>query len=93
MTNEFQASPCVGSGMCCKKVPCSFGEPDETGGCRYLVTWEDDELETERYRCGKYDEIKDHPMAHFTPAFGAGCCQPLFNERRMEILVELRKRP
>jgi hypothetical protein len=84
--------PCVGSGMCCKRRPCGYGEPDETGGCRFLVTWEDDDLDVERYRCGKYDEIKEQPGADFSPAFGAGCCQPLFNERRDEILVALRAR-
>jgi hypothetical protein len=77
--------------MCCKKAPCGYGDPDESGGCRFLVSWEDD-LEVERYRCGKYDEIKDQPGAEIMPAFGAGCCQPLFNERRAEILVALRSR-
>lgn len=85
-------NPCVGSGMCCKKGPCPFGEADETGGCRFLVVWEDDDLETERYRCGKHDEIVRDPTSWLAPAFGAGCCQPLFNDRRDAILVELRAR-
>lgn len=91
MTEDLQTRPCVGSGMCCKKRPCSFGEADETGGCRFLVAWEHDVVDAERYRCGRHDEIKDHPMAHVEPAFGAGCCQSMFNERRDEILVQLRR--
>lgn len=92
MIYDPPSRPCVGSGMCCKKRPCSFGEPDETGGCRFLVVWEGDDLPIERYRCGKFEEIKDQPLANFEPAFGAGCCQPMFNERRSEILVHLRKK-
>lgn len=83
--------PCVGSGYCCKKAPCGFGEPDATGGCRFLVVWEQSATQTERYRCGKYAEIAGQPGAELSPAFGAGCCSPLFNERRTQILVELRR--
>ena len=92
MTEEVTYAPCVGSAMCCKKAPCPFGEADETGGCRFLEVWEDDHLEVERYRCGRYDEIVGQPTAEIAPAFGAGCCMPMFNERRSEILVELRTR-
>jgi hypothetical protein len=54
------------------------------------VTWDDQEFPVERYRCGKYKEIVEHPFAHpfahVSPAFGAGCCQPLFNTQRNTIL-------
>lgn len=82
--------PCVGSGYCCKKAPCGYGEPDETGGCRFLVVWDQNETKTERYRCGKYEEIQDLPGADLMPAFGAGCCSSFFNERRDAVLIELR---
>lgn len=78
--------------MCCKTAPCGFGEADETGGCRFLVAWKNDDLSVERYRCGKYEEIVGKPGADMSPAFGAGCCQPMFNERRNDILVALRVR-
>lgn len=83
---------CLGSGYCCKKAPCGFGEADETGGCRFLVVWQQSATSSERYRCGKYGEIVERPDADISPAFGAGCCSPLFNTRRSEILVELRLR-
>lgn len=85
-------SACVGSGYCCKKAPCGFGEADETGGCRFLVVWQQSETTIERYRCGKYAEIIGRPGAELSPAFGAGCCSPLFNTRRDAILVELRRK-
>lgn len=92
MTEDAIYPSCVGSGMCCKKAPCTFGEADETGGCRFLKVWEDDDLKVERYRCGRYDEIVNEPTAEIAPAFGAGCCMTMFNQRRSEILVELRSR-
>lgn len=83
-------APCVGSGYCCKKAPCVFGEADETGACRFLVLWEGDDIEVPRYRCGKHDEIVKHPDAAFSPAFGAGCSSTLFNTDRNRVLVALR---
>lgn len=92
MLHEDPHRPCVGSGYCCRVAPCSFGEADDTGGCRFLVPWEEDALDAPRYRCGKYEEIQGRPGAHLSPAFGAGCSSPLFNTPRDRILVELRKR-
>jgi hypothetical protein len=85
------ARPCVGSGYCCKKAPCPYGEADETGGCRFLVVWDQTETVTTRYRCGRYAEIVGQPGADLVPAFGAGCCSSLNTDRR-DILVELRAR-
>jgi len=85
--------PCVGSGFCCKKTPCPYGAPDPvTGGCVHLVPWEDDDLEAPRYRCGRYEFIVQQPGAKFVPAFGAGCCMPLFNDARDEVLRALVRR-
>jgi hypothetical protein len=92
VTDGTTYAPCVGSGMCCKKSPCPYGEADETGACRFLEVWEDDELDVERYRCGRYDEIVGQPTADVAPAFGAGCCMTMFNERRREVLVQLGRR-
>jgi hypothetical protein len=88
---EYYA-PCVGSGFCCKKAPCPYGEADETGGCRFLIPWPDNDLGVPRYRCGKYEEISKSPTAHFSPAFGAGCSSTLFNQDRDRVLVALRSR-
>lgn len=81
--------PCVGCGECCKKVLCGFGRPDPSGGCRYQVPWKDDNLPMTRYRCGVYDDIVDSPGADVSPAFGAGCCQPLENTARGQIVSAL----
>ena len=91
MTESTPYRPCVGCGFCCKRSPCPFGEADEEGAYRFLVAWENDILDADRYRCGRYDEIVDQPTADLAPAFGAGCCMSLCNEDRQEILVRLRK--
>jgi len=82
------AKPCVRSGMCCNKSPCGYGESrDDSPACRFLQ-----KDENEQYECGKFDEIvRDGNRWHMSPAFGAGCCMPLFNEEREEILKKFRK--
>lgn len=93
MSHEAPHRPCVGSGHCCKVAPCLFGEADNTGACRFLVPWEDEGLGVPRYRCGKYEEIRQHPGAALSPAFGAGCSSSLFNTSRDRILVALSRKP
>lgn len=91
----YPVRPCVGSGHCCKSGPCSYGEADpKDGSCVYLVRWEGDDLEgVERYRCGRYEHIMAQPGKGFwSPAFGAGCCQTLFNRERDRILEALERR-
>lgn len=73
---------CVHCGYCCRKSACVFGAAALGGGCAFL---------TEDNLCGRYDEIKDHPGANISPAFGAGCCSPLFNtyrENKLKVLKE-----
>jgi len=78
--------PCVRSGFCCKRSACAFGEYDhEKQQCKFLETGGDG-----RYQCGKFDEIVDAPFAEINPAFGAGCCMPLFNEDRQRIIERMR---
>jgi len=74
--------------MCCKRAPCGYGESISATehGCRFL------EVKAvvqgvEIHQCGKYAEIVGQPGADFSPAFGAGCCQSLFNENRARILT------
>ena len=82
----LKISSCVGSGHCCKQAPCPFGEWDaEKQQCQFLeVAQEVDGVEI--HRCGKYDEIIRQKSADLSPAFGAGCCQLLFNTTRSNVL-------
>jgi hypothetical protein len=79
---------CLRSGMCCKTIPCAFGEWDATKHqCRFL---EETEVHPEFtiYACGKKAEIEALPASYgasINPAFGAGCCMPLFNANRATI--------
>lgn len=89
---SFKPQPCVGSGMCCKKVPCGYGEWDDAKSqCRYLeeaytATDARDGQPTSIYRCGRYDYIVQQPGAEWMPAFGQGCCMSLFNENRQRVI-------
>lgn len=78
------AKPCVMSGFCCRSGPCAFGEMKEDNSqCKFLEDKEDGTT-----RCGKYEEIlsMSEEKWHWNPAFGAGCCMPLFNDARERIL-------
>ncbi len=84
-----EAKPCCGSGFCCHVAPCPFGKWDtEKKRCQYLVDITSPDEKEKRYGCGIYDDIIDKPGAEFAPAFGAGCCSPLFNTMRNAILRE-----
>lgn len=87
---EFRASPCVGSGLCCKTGPCAYGTWDAARKqCAALeVAHQGDGFEI--YRCGQYDYIKQQPGSEWAPAFGAGCCMSLFNANRLHIIRVLR---
>lgn len=86
------SKPCVGCGVCCRMSRCSFSRIDVDGGCRYQVPWTRDHLPQTRYRCGIYDQIKDHPDAKISPAFGVGCSHASLNYRRRMIVRELSAR-
>jgi hypothetical protein len=87
---EYKASPCVGSGLCCKTGPCGYGEwLHDEHRCKYLETGHTGEG-FEIYRCGRYDYIKQQPGNEFMPAFGAGCCMSLFNSNRRNIINEIK---
>ena len=79
------AVPCLRSGVCCKKGPCAFGErtSEDDPACRYL---EGDGPGS--YVCGIAEEIVKQPGWEWSPAFGAGCCMPLFNEARERVKKE-----
>lgn len=73
---------CLRSGFCCRKGPCGFGESisDSNHQCKHLIEHSDTTTS-----CGLYEEISKHPMSVISPAFGSGCCMPLFNEARFKI--------
>lgn len=84
---------CVGSGFCCKKVPCPYGErAPSTGWCVHLIPWAGDDLGVPRYRCGRYEFIRTQPGWEVMPAFGGGCSSALFNDDRDRIVATLMKR-
>lgn len=87
---ETPLRPCVGSGHCCKVAPCVHGAPGPDGACVFLEAWPEGTIETPRYRCGRYEEIRSKPGSEFYPAFGQGCCSPLFNVARSAIVRELK---
>lgn len=89
---ETPVRPCVGSGHCCKTAPCMYGAPGLDGACAFLVPWVEATIETPRYRCGRYEEIRGQPGSYFYPAFGEGCCAPMFNVARHAIVRELKGR-
>lgn len=74
---------CLRSGFCCKKGPCGFGHSISPTNpqCAFLIEHDD-----KTTSCGKYEEISKDPSSKFSPAFGSGCCMPLFNEARKQIL-------
>lgn len=78
--------PCVGSGFCCTKSPCAYGEANEKGACKHLT--EPNELG--QMACGRYDWIKANvPNWQYYPAFGAGCCMPMFNNMREQVIKNI----
>lgn len=77
-------SACVRCGYCCQKSPCPYGDGVP---CVHLVP--DPSSTAGQYLCGKHAEISVDPMSEFAPAFGAGCCSPLFNTARDAVLISL----
>ena len=81
----LRVRPCLRSGLCCKTGPCAFGEWDAPAHqCRFLQVHEQHATHT-IYTCGKKAEIEALPDSYgakSNPAFGAGCCMPMFNANR-----------
>lgn len=87
MLDGLPIKPCVGSGFCCTKAPCAYGEMNEAHtGCKYLLT----PNELGQTACGRYDWIRENvPTWESYPAFGAGCCMTMFNEKRELIISKI----
>jgi hypothetical protein len=86
------ARMCVGSGFCCKKTVCAFGEriDAKNPSCKHLKEIEQENGKHPRYTCGIYDYIVSQTGWEFNPAFGAGCCMPLFNADREAIIRDIK---
>lgn len=84
--------PCMKSGFCCTKSPCEYGGwNEERTTCKHLLP----PNEVNQRECGRYDWIKENvPNWEFYPSFGTGCCMPLGNDTRVNIIkdIVLRKR-
>ena len=85
----YPIKPCVKSGFCCSKTPCSYGELDEiNGGCKYLLARNN----LGKRDCGRYEWIVNNvPNYNYYPAFGAGCCMGMFNKDRDEVINNIKK--
>ena len=85
MTNKDDTIPvkCVKCGYCCTQSACLYGEYDEEiKKCKYLNS---------KMLCDRYAFILEQPFSKITPAFGAGCCSPLFNIMRAKKIKETLK--
>lgn len=85
---QANSKPCVNSGFCCTKAPCEYGEFNEQKtACKYLTV----PNEIGQRMCGRYDWIVANTTdkGEMYPAFGAGCCMPLGNVARVNIIKKL----
>jgi hypothetical protein len=91
MLDGIPIKPCMKSGFCCTMALCGYGEWNETGTqCKYLQP----PNEIGQRNCGRYDWImKNAPAPEFYPAFGAGCCAPMFNTMRDNIIKAITNLP
>lgn len=82
--------PCMKSGFCCTKQPCVYGEWNENkSACKYLSK----PNEIGQRGCERYDWIKSNvPNWEYYPAFGAGCCMPMFNKMRDDIIKTIKEK-
>lgn len=81
--------PCMKSGFCCTKAPCAYGEFNESQtACKYLG----EPNNIGQRDCLRYEWIiQNVPNYEFYPAFGAGCCMPMFNELRETVINNIKK--
>lgn len=90
MEDELHIKPCMKSGFCCTKTPCEYGEWNEDkSACKHLLP----PNEIKQRGCGRYEWIKANvPSWEYYPAFGAGCCMPIGNELRINIIKTIIKK-
>lgn len=82
---------CVRSGFCCKRSTCAFGTWDrEKHQCEHLQVVDTLPNGAEIHACGIHDWITQQRGNEVNPAFGSGCCSPLFNHLRDAVLDNFR---
>jgi hypothetical protein len=85
-------NPCLRSGFCCKRAPCTFGSWDTTRKqCAKLVVERVLPNGAEVHACGIYDEIIARVGLEGSPGFGGGCGSTLFNDLRERVREGLRQ--
>ena len=84
---DFKPKPCMKSGFCCTLSPCEYGEwNNDKSACKYLSPPND----VGQRGCERFGWIKENvPNWEFYPAFGAGCCSPIGNILRNNIIKTL----
>lgn len=83
--NSNRIRACVRCGFCCKQGPCPYGDWQDNNiekGCKFLAK------SASGYSCSIFEDIQKDPLAHVSPAFGAGCCGAI-NEHREAIVARL----
>ncbi len=90
MLDGIPVRRCLKSGFCCTKAPCAYSEFNEQKtACKYLS----EPNEISQKICNRYEWIKANvPNWESYPAFGGGCCMPMGNTAREEILVKLKNK-
>jgi len=88
--NDHPVKPCMKSGFCCTVAPCGFGEWNEDrSACKHLLPAND----IGQRDCGRYDWIKANvPDYDIYPGFGTGCCMPMFNVMRNNIIKTIKEK-
>jgi len=85
---DQDASPCVGSGYCCKKAPCPLGVQlhGPIAPCPSLVEKDG------RHWCGEILRAPPEEAARLRQDLyvGAGCCSPM-NSDRQRVLLQIAK--
>ncbi len=82
----YPIRPCVRSGSCCLKATCAVGVghgADPEGRCKFLRG-----ESAGNYSCGLVD---DGAIPKDTIHAGAGCCAPLGNTARDEVVKKLKQ--
>jgi len=83
----FKIKPCMKSGFCCTTTPCIYGKwNSDKSACKYLGI----PNKLGQRDCGRYDWIKKNVEGYeYYPGFGTGCCMPLFNEMREQVIIQI----
>lgn len=69
---------CVQCGYCCRRSTCGFGQWDSHAQqCCYLKP-----TTKNQYECAIFEKIHKDPSSVISPAFGAGCCSSMNQDRQ-----------